>query len=366
MALDLFRNRAVGLAAAVLAAAAAGCDQTTEPDALPVRWRFASTQTCQLRPPVSDGQQVYAYFVDGYVRAISLATGQQQWQAQVGGSRIDDIQLINGVLLVQTEFSTVRLDPADGDVLWSFTDAADRPRGILSVDDANQVVVAAGWAGTVRGLALATGQVSWTKHLGESGRSTLIIGRTVYVAGRNDTMPPADVNGHLYAINLDTRDTLWSFLAPKLEVSAGFGAPITRAGDLVVGPSANGRVYALNQQGGLAWSFDGNTFLTGAISDGQRVYVPSVDGHLYTRAVAGDSLWSTSLGGASLLTEPALRGASQIVVSLGASVHGIDRATGSRLWSHRLRTIHYCSAPLIVGEMLVLHAEDGIHAIELP
>lgn len=362
--------RGAGLAAvAVAAAVSLTCRDTATPtNSLVSRiWHYPSQVSCRPRPPATDGQRVFVPFSDGYVRAFSLETGVVEWQTAVGGSLFDDIKVFGGLVIVQAGSGLVALNPEHGGLLWVRSDTSDYPRGVMSFDTLTGVVVAGGQRSSLWGVSVADGSVAWKVDLGEATRSTVIVGRTVFAGAVDAVANPSDASGFIFAVDLGSRTLRWSFVAPKLQVSSGFVAPLAVSSGFVVANAASGRVYGLDASTGQElWHFDGNVFLGGSISDGRLVYVPSSDGRVYARDLrTGDQAWTAVIGAASLYTEPALFGDSLVLTKSGNTLYALERSSGATAWTYGIQYNSICSTPLVVDSTIVFDAEDGIYAVRV-
>lgn len=356
------------VAAAGLTAAVAGCWETAPATAgatASLLWHYPSGVSCRVQPPAADSEQVYVPFADGYVRALSRATGTLRWQTYVGGSLFDDIKVFAGRVLVLGGGVVDALDPVHGTILWAMTDSTDRPGGALSFDSLTGIVVAGAWHRSLWGVRVSDGSIAWKVDLGERTTSTAIAGRAVYAGTINDSAPPVDAFGHVFAVSLDSRQQLWSFYTPPAaDGGGGFGAPLTVAGGVVVG-IAVGHAYAVDAGSGQElWYLDLPVWLGGAVSDGRLAYIPTNNGKLYARDLqTGGKVWTDSLNYASLYTQPVLMGDSLVVTMDGNTLYAIRRSDGDVLWTYQVQYNNICSTPLVVGNDVVFAAEDGVYAV---
>jgi outer membrane protein assembly factor BamB len=203
----------------------------------------------------------------------------------------------------------------------------------------------------------------------------------------DDTVYISLDNGELSALELDTLDEIWTFPADdearcpgsddKLDLDGIYGAPAV--GDEMVYIGAyDGNVYALSKdEGECLWTFEtDDPVIAGPVLDGEQLFAGSTDGNLYVLdaktgeqvdimetgsvgstplltedgqlyvATEDGKLWSLasdSLDPAwrgpfevntGLLTPPVLTGGDTVVVGgIGATLYGVDAATGDERWS---------------------------------
>jgi outer membrane protein assembly factor BamB len=348
--------------------AATSCrDATRESDApLRVLWHYASENACQ-NALASDGSLVFAGFWDGFVRAFDVGTGAVVWQETVGGTLFDDLRLWGSTLLVQNGFGTTAMDAGTGSVFWSSPGGSDHPRGVLGIDSGQSLIVSGGQQRLVFGIRPTDGTYAWSLDVGEDGHSVAVGGRLAYVGTINRQVPPADEFGHVVAIDLDSRMEKWRFLAPKDSSTGGFVAPIMVSRGTVFGNAANGMTYAIDAATGQEqWHFYGAAWFAGPVADANLVYVPSMTGTLYALdRTTGSLAWARDLAPGSLYTEPVFLDSATILTKNGFNLYLLARADGRIVWSHSIGFNSICSAPLVVGNRIVVDAEDGLYAFEV-
>ncbi len=89
------------------------------------------------------------------------------------------------------------------------------------------------------------------------------------------------------------------------------------------------------------------------------VVVGTADGTLVGLSWLGAELWQVQVQ-AGLLAPPAVAGGRVFVVDAVAGVHSVDIDDGSLLWSAQGHGVRVTSAPLVVGDRVVVAALDGI------
>lgn len=108
--------------------------------------------------------------------------------------------------------------------------------------------------------------------------------------------------------------------------------------DLVLAPSTNNRLYAINAQTGkMAWPkpFESkNTLWAAPVSDGTIAYLPAMDHNLFAlRLTDGSIVWQKDLGSA-LVSSPLLTKEGTLYIStLEGNVVALNGSDGSILWT---------------------------------
>ena len=180
--------------------------------------------------------------------------------------------------------------------------------------------------GEVIALAAGTGKVRWTRHIGASETSPVVIDNRLYVG---------DWLGNVYALDKRTGKILWT-----AHTGGAVKGAIAVSGNRVYAGSYDGHLYAFSARTGLRiWRSGGDPRLLGsgrfystpAASYG-RVYIGSTDGKVYSYgATSGKRIWSHSTGG-FVYGSPAVW---QQLVFAGSYSHwfyAFDAATGDTRW----------------------------------
>ncbi|HEY1368544.1 MAG TPA: PQQ-binding-like beta-propeller repeat protein [Gaiellaceae bacterium] len=183
--------------------------------------------------------------------------------------------------------------------------------------------------GLVAALAVGDGAVRWTRRIGASETSPLVVGHRVFVG---------DWLGKVYALDSRTGRLLWSY---RTGGAIKGGAALSR-GRLYVG-SYDGNLYALNAATGrLVWKSSsvgrlfghGTFYSTPSVAYG-RVYIGSTDHKVYSfGATSGKLRWSHSTG-SYVYASPAVWRKLVLVGSYDHTFYAFDAATGAERWSFR-------------------------------
>lgn len=170
---------------------------------------------------------------------------------------------------------------------------------------------------------------------------------------------------NLYSLDPASGQLLWRF-----EGAQGYyiGAPlVTEAA--IYAPNADGRLYALSPAGQPRWTFRSNQALWATpATDGQRLYLPAMDHHLYAlNPDDGQILWQTDLGGA-MVSAPALAEGILYLGTFADKVVAVQATDGQTLWEAATKswvwsTPAYAQGRLFFGDVegtfYALNAQDG-------
>lgn len=191
-----------------------------------------------------------------------------------------------------------------------------------------EVAIIGDAAGTVYGLALATGQPQWKFKTGNAVYSTpAISGNTVVVAS---------TDGNIYALDAATGKKLW-----LKETTRPIVASPAISGSIVYLGSSEGKFRALElSTGNLVWEFDDvNGFIeTKPLLYEGKVIFGAWDQCLYALDAAnGKLLWRWKGGRSGTLFSPAAcwpvaADGKVFIVAPDRKMTAIDAATGNQIW----------------------------------
>jgi outer membrane protein assembly factor BamB len=231
-----------------------------------VLWRFQPSDASGVGLSLIDADQQHAFVGArngrGHLYSVSLATGQQQWDASLyadDSTRVADPIVSGGVVFARFHVwrpdgiflgGAAAADATTGKVLWSvvlpfettprsmitWADALDETHLYISTDD-----------GRVFALDRVTGQIQWTL----APVSARVDIRPLAVAG--STLIVGSTTGYVTAVRASDGGQLWQKTA-----QVGSVAPvIVSSGDQVFVTHVGGNVVSFDvQTGKIVWSLD--------------------------------------------------------------------------------------------------------------
>ena len=141
----------------------------------------------------------------------------------------------------------------------------------------------------------------------------------------------------VYAVRLSDGQQAWKY-PEKAEARRTFYATpiLTTDGQLLVS-SFDKSLFSLNPQGGQAnWSFlTGDRLIASPLVDGDTIYLPSADYHLYALDMKGNLKWKFKTGNA-LWAQPATSADHVYFTSMDHSLYALDKSSGNKVWSTEL------------------------------
>lgn len=140
-----------------------------------------------------------------------------------------------------------------------------------------------------------------------------------------------DYKHTLYGLDAATGVERWTFTEAK---DRYIGAVLV-AGDLILAPSADNFLYALNENGILQWKFEAKDALWAQpVSNGKSAFIGSMDHHVYAVSLAsGQMEWATDLGAAIVYSLTLSSDSTTIYAgTVGSELVALDAASGKVLW----------------------------------
>ncbi len=264
-------------------------------------WVSGGTSLVEFPPAIAFGYLYYAS-LNGNLIAVSIRNGRRLWTVHVGRCEA-------------ASPAVTRL--GRGSVFETFLNRQPCGRDAAKRGDGELLAVAAG----------PTHRVRWSKRLGASETSPLVVGSRIYVG---------DAEGRVYCLRGLDGKTLWM----RRVGGAVKGAIAYDRGRLFLG-SYDGHLYALRASDGkLVWRAQSardwfgrhGTFYSSPAVAYSRVYLGSTDGHVYSFGEQSGKLrWSYGTGG-YVYGSPAVWRGRIFVGSYSHYFYALDAATGDVLW----------------------------------
>jgi outer membrane protein assembly factor BamB len=263
-------------------------------------WTYHAGSLVEFPPSIGYGR-LYVSTNAGKFAAVNLKTGRTAWK--------------------YLAHRCVAASPAIGPLQHGSVYAA-----FLNKPPCNAQTGGHGTDGKVIDFGVGFGNIRWTKTIGPSETSPLLVGRHLYVG---------DWNGNVWNLDALTGKTIWRFHTG----GAVKGGIAIAGGRLYVG-SYDGHVYCLSLAGKKIWTSSAEPQLYGsspfystpAVAYG-RVYIGSTDGKVYSfGARSGKLRWSHSTGG-YVYGSPAVARGLVYAGSFSGRFFAFDAATGDVKWS---------------------------------
>jgi outer membrane protein assembly factor BamB len=311
--------------------------------------------------PATDGARIFAGSVDGHVKAFDAVTGKVVWQIKTGLPLAGGPGYGDGALALGTsDGDLLLLDAESGMERWR---EAVGSEVLAAPAIGSGVVVVRSVDGRLRGFSTRDGSTIWTVEqnlpaLTLRGNSAPRVAGNVVVAGFN--------NGRVGAYEIATGDAAWevavanptgrSELERLVDVSAGLQVVATEA--YVVG--YHGRVVGIDIGTGVVlWQQDMSSF-AGLSADFTTVYVSTdVDSVVALDRRAGAQVWRQDGLRLRDVTAPSRFANTIAVGDFEGYLHFLDTGDGHFVAREHAARGRISSAPLVVGENVIVQGDDG-------
>jgi len=173
----------------------------------------------------------------------------------------------------------------------------------------------------------------------------------------------AGTNHSLVSLNPANGSTNWTFSDPE---GIWIASPIV-VDETIYAPNTDGKLYAFDLNGNFLWAKHiGGALWSQPVSDGEFLYINSLDHHLYAFSLsAQDVTWQTEVSGA-IPGSPALGADGTLYLgSFGSKIEAVDLSTHSIKWSLETKGWIW-DAPVIEEDTLYVgDLEGNFYAINI-
>jgi len=330
---------AAGIIAIGVLAAATPPPAITTP--LSVQWTFSmSPDPADVAPPVVQGDRVFVSH-GGTLYCLDNMTGAEVWKfsPEHAGISTAPVPWKDTIIVGATNATVYGLEAATGKPVWERICASTIAASPLVVND--ELIVGAGQM--VYSLSPDTGDASWICSLDSPAKSGPVSdGSMGYFLCHDGSVQCVDISQGRYRWSVDLRTGPRTF------------RPVTASQRVIV--ASGNYVYGVARSGSLAWTAEMPTAVgAGPALIGDLLYVPCVDGKLYTlypRSGAPYHHIDYSIDH-SITSTPVVTDNIVAVGTGDALVYLFDAATGKVKWTYR------CRAP---EQLASEGAEYGIYA----
>jgi len=290
-----------------------GIYRTTAPEALSLKWAFATGESIVSSPTVLNGT-VYVGSSDNKLYAIDAKTGQQKWHFLTKGN-VASTPAVSGasVFVLSLDGNLYALDAASGSQKWVFATGGEhrfsapgvgylQPSTEMMPDPwdlfissptvVDGIVYFGSGDNHVYALDAATGALKWKFKTGDVVHASPAVANGLVFIGSFDT--------YFYALNAVTGELVWKFKTkddPAGHLMAGIPGSASVGNGLVYFGCRDANVYALNaKNGALRWQF--STAQSWVIATpavvGEEIYFTTSDTHKFEvlNALTGEEKYS--------------------------------------------------------------------------
>ncbi|NNE48132.1 MAG: PQQ-binding-like beta-propeller repeat protein [Rhodothermales bacterium] len=342
-----------------------------------IAWTFQSSGTIRSSPVVAEGV-VYFGNSGGQFFALRADTGEEIWSLDVD-SPVGGAPLIteNLAIFIDRDNRIHAVNREDGQSVWIVSGQQDIPLPwghegfdylLASPILVGSTIVIGTGDGVVYGIDLDTGEERWKFQTGGRIRSSASVLDDVAFIGSGD--------GIVYGISTETGAEVWRFetMGSKLNAADwGFDRTQIHSSPTVIDTvlyigSRDASLYAVDLESrDTLWTFvDGTAWVISspAVDDGRLFSARS--GSQKVRALdlhSGKELWSIVTGG-YVFSSPRVVDSTMYIGSGTGKVHALDVSTGEERWSYQTGGSVF-STPAVWNGRLYVGSDDGyLYAFE--
>jgi outer membrane protein assembly factor BamB len=311
--------------------------------------------------PAIDNDIVFAASHKGEVLATSLETGRHIWVKNLKLPLSAGPSAGAGMVVVgSSKGAVVSLDGATGRERWR---ARLNSELLSAAAISDEVVVIRSVDGRLHGLDAHNGKELWSveqqvPRLSLRGTATPIIAKEVAISGFD--------NGKVMAVSLRSGDTVWdtALASPhgrtELDRLVDIDSAVRTVGDNVFATGFQGRTAMLALDSGQIWWAHDMSSYKGLVADDDNLYVTQSDGIVVAlRQRDGSEIWRSQKLKLRRLSTPVLTSTAVVVADFQGYVHWLDKASGELVARDRVAKERITSAPVALGDTVVVLTDGG-------
>ncbi|MFV2031187.1 MAG: outer membrane protein assembly factor BamB [Gammaproteobacteria bacterium] len=338
-----------------------------QPLPLKVRWTTNTgagidTASYNMRPLLVQ-DQFFSVDTEGLIKSISAENGKVKWKFETGLSAITGLAGNADVLVASSrdgDLNAYNLLDRELELRWS-TRLNGEIRATPVID--RQQVFVRTTDGKLSAISLADGSVQWAVSrrvpaLSLTGNSQPLVRGDLVYSGFDD--------GKLVAFNRTDGATVWDVTVSNPSGRTEIERLVDLDGQFIL---RDGVIYVSSYQGRLAaiQALDGNVLWTRKFSsfqsieaDDEALYLSSDNSHLWSiDRRTGSAFWKQEVLHARKITAPVLVGDSLVVADLEGYVHWFDKSDGALRGRVRPNDTRYLAQPQIWQDRVVVIDSDG-------
>jgi len=314
--------------------------------------------------PLLDQDTIYSIDTEGKVSSINAENGRLNWISFTHLASITGLSGAGGVIIASSkngDLNAYDIEDKNLKLRWSI-----KLRGevrAVPVVSGQQVFVRT-VDGKLSALSLLDGSIQWTVSrrvpaLSLTGNSQPLVQGELVIAGFDD--------GKISAFNRESGQTVWqttvSNPSGRTEIERLVdldGQFILRDGVIYIS-SYQGRLAAIQvTDGNVLWSREFSSYQS-IDADDEALYLSSDDSHIWSiDRRTGSAFWKQEVLHARKITAPLIVGDKLVVADFEGYLHLFDKSEGSLLGRVRPTQNRHIAKPLIWQDSVIVIDSDGV------
>jgi len=309
---------------------------------------------------------VYSIDTQGMVSSINAENGHLNWSSFTQLASITGLSGTEGMVIASSkngDLNAYDIEDKNLKLRWSIR-LKGEVRAAPVVSD--QQVFVRTVDGKLSALSLLDGSIQWTVSrrvpaLSLTGNSQPLIQDNLVIAGFDD--------GKISAFNRDTGQTVWQTTVSNPSGRTEIERLVDLDGQFIL---RDGVIYISSYQGRLAaiQAIDGNVLWSREFSsyqsidaDDEALYLSSDDSHIWSiDRRTGSAFWKQEVLHARKITAPMIIGNKLVVADFEGYLHMFDKSEGSLLGRVRPTQNRHIAKPLIWQDSVIIIDSNGVLA----
>ena len=368
----------VSLFFALLFLLSCGSDDNSEPPAaltkiekplsVSIDWKTNTgagieTASYNMRPLLLQNQ-IFSVDTEGLVKSIDTESGKVKWSAKTDVAAITGLAGTAQVILASSRNGNLNAyDIVDDDLSLRW---ATRLKGEIRAQpqiDAEQVFIRT-VDGKLSALSLVDGSIQWAvtrrvPALSLTGNSQPIVRGNQVIAGFDD--------GKISAFNRENGQTVWETIVSNPSGRTEIERLVDLDGQFIL---KDGVIYVSSYQGRLAaiQAIDGNILWSrkfssyqSIVADDEALYLSGDKSHIWSiDRRTGSAFWKQEALHARKITAPLLIGDKLVVADLEGYVHWLNKSDGTLRGRAKPTSSRHIAQPLIWNDRIMVIDSEGI------
>jgi len=314
-----------------------------------------------LTPLITDNE-IFTVDREGEVTALDLTTGSIKWQVELDMLITGGIGGGEGLLIVgNTRGEIIVLNAQDGSIKWQKQMSSVMLSAPLIID--NTLLVRTG-DGSIFALGTESGEQLWVYDRGvpvltlRGNSSSLLGGRELIFTGFD--------SGKITAVVIKDGRLFWEISAAipagrtDLERLVDIDGGMILMGRILYAVTYQGKLVAINaMEGKLVWSKEMSSY-AGIAADERQVYVTDSDSNVWAvDRFTGSKLWKQDKLAYRKLTAPVSVGEYLLVGDYDGYVHVLSQLDGSIVGRDRVDSDGFFVQPQISADVIYIYGNGG-------